>query len=60
MKNASDNAFVESVRQWRLDIPKPIAWISGKVIHQFEDMSDGYEPLYKNTGCYKNELGDSK
>ena len=45
--NKTDEAFVEAVRQFRLDIPKPVAWISGKVIHQFKDLSDGYEPLYK-------------
>ena len=26
---------------------QPTAWISGKVIHQFPDMSGGYEPLYR-------------
>ena len=47
--NKSDKIFVEAVRQWRLDIPKPVAWISGKVIHQYADLSGGFEPLFKQT-----------
>lgn len=27
--------------------PEPTAWISGKVIHQFPDMANGFDPLYK-------------
>jgi len=26
---------------------EPVAWISGKVIHQFPDLAGGYEPLYR-------------
>lgn len=41
--NINDREFVDQVRRWRLG---EVAYISGKVIHQFSDMKDGFEPLY--------------
>lgn len=35
---------------------KEVAWISGKVIHQFPDMSHGYQPLYKKCQTSIDEL----
>lgn len=42
----SDRHFVEAVRKWRLGYSAPVACKSNKVIHQFPDMTDGWEPLY--------------
>lgn len=42
----SDEDFVDSVRRWRNNEQKPIAYMSGKVLHQFHDMTEGFIPLY--------------
>ena len=41
---------------------EPVAWISGKVIHQFPDLAGGYEPLYrkaKKESMIKNTLREN-
>lgn len=42
----SDEDFVDSVRRWRNNEQKPVAYMSGKILHQFHDMTEGFIPLY--------------